>query len=212
MRLWIGVVLALAPAVAHAQPGVADPAPGPVREDGLFHAGVSVDLVDLGALQAFTPYGRASGVDAGITVQWDLGPQWAIRVPIELGVSGFAKGEGYGELLMIPGVIYRFRNDERQRWVPYLGGGVRLGSVGVGNALLGKPLVVACCHDWGDGDGHGDPNTESTLAMGAELWVGAGWHPTSWFSLEIAGAAGYERVLATRVFALRETLGVRIAF
>jgi len=210
MRMLIGVLVALVPGTVFAQPGL-EQAHAP-REDGLFHAGISVELVDLGGMQAFTPHGWASGIDAGIAVQWDLGPRWAIRVPIEIGVGGFAKGEGYGELLVIPGVVYRFRDDERQRWVPYLGGGVRFGSVGIGHVLLGEPLVVACCHDWGDGDGHSDPNTDSAAAVGTELWAGIGWHRASWFSLELAGAAGYERVLATRVIVLRETVGVRLAF
>jgi hypothetical protein len=212
MHVVIGLVIALISSTAFAQPGLA-PEQAPLRKAGLFHQGISVELLDVGAVQAITPHGRASGGDVGIAFQWDLGPRWALRLPIELGVGGLTNGKGYGELLMIPGVVYRWRSDEAQRWVPYAGGGVRLGSVGIGNTLVGKPLVVACCHDWdwGDSDGHGDPNTESALTVGSELWAGLEWNRTSWFSLQLAGALGYERVAATRVIVLRETLGLRFS-
>jgi hypothetical protein len=211
MRIASSLVVALLSSTALAQPGLAPEQP-PVHKAGLFHQGIAIELLDIGGIQAITSHGSASGVDGGIVLQWDLGPRWAIRVPIELGVGGFARGEGYGELLAIPGVVYRFRSYDDQRWVPYLGGGVRFGAVGIGNALVGQPLVVACCHDWGDSDGHHDPNIQSSTAWGTELWAGVEWNRTSWFSLQLAGALGYERILATAVVVLRETLGLRFSF
>jgi hypothetical protein len=86
------------------------------------------------------------------------------------------------------------------------------GFVGVGRVLLGQPLVVACCHDWGDdGHGHSDPNTESTGVGGIDLWARLEWNRTRWFSVQLAGAVGFERVLATTVVVVRETIGVRFS-
>jgi len=205
------VIMALLSSTALAGPGLAPEEP-PLRKAGLFRQGITIELLALGGMQAITPHGTASGADAGIAFQWDLGPRWALRVPIEFGVGGLTSGEGYGELLAIPGVVYRFRNHDDQRWVPYLGGGMRFGSVGIGKSLVGQPLVVACCHDWGDSDGHPDPNTDTELVWGTELWAGVEWNRARWFSLQLAGALGYERILATSVVVLRETLGFRLAF
>ncbi len=208
-------MLALTSGVTHAQPGlVTATRTQPLRRSGLFHQGISVEPLNLGALQAVTSHGHASGIDVGIALHYDLGPNWSLHMPIELGEGGFGGGEGYGELAIVPGVLYRFRDRDDQRWVPYVGGGLRAGYAGVGKTLLGQPLVVACCHDWGDDSGHtgaGDPDVEDGSAAGAEAWAGIEWNRTRWFSLQLAGAVAYERVAATSVIVFRETLGFRLS-
>jgi hypothetical protein len=213
--------IALSGSTARAQPGLQAPIPPPLHEEGLFHGGISLELLDLGAFQAITSHGWASGADVGIAVQVDLGPRWALKVPIEFGYGGSKDGSHYGELAIVPGVIYRFRDRDDERWVPYVGGGLRLGVVSIGKTLLGKPLDpvnVACCHDWdfghhGDGGGgHADPYMEDSGTTSPELWAGVAWNRTRWFSLQFAGALGYERVLATSVIVARESVGARFTF
>jgi hypothetical protein len=201
---------------AHAQPGLAptppDAAPAPLPKAGLFGVGFSIDLLGLGAIQAITSYGHASGVDVQLALQWDLDSHWALRLPIEFGVGGLTSGAGYGELAIIPGAVYRFRDAAGQRWVPYLGGGLRLGSAGIGNLMINRPLVVACCHDWGSShSGKPDPNVDAEASTGLDLWGGVEWTPTSWFAIQLAGAAGYEHMGGVSVLVLRELVSLRLA-
>jgi hypothetical protein len=222
--LTVGVALSIAGTATAQPPGmqpatpIAEPA---LHKEGILHAGISIEPLGIGAIHAITPHGTVTGLDLLIALQVDLGPHWAFRLPIELGAGGTTSGAGYGELAIIPGAIYRFRSSDDQRWVPYVGGGLRLGVVDIGRTLVGKPLqltpVPLCCHDWDwDHGGHSDPNAEdtSTLAGGPspELWAGTEWNPSRWFSLQLAGAIGYERVFATSVVVIRETLGLRLVF
>jgi hypothetical protein len=206
--------LLLATATASAQPGLsAEPGPPPLGKAGYFHTGFSIDLLGLGAVQAITSHDHASGVTAGLALQWDLGPRWALRLPIELSLAGLSNGGGYGELALLPGAIYRFRDADDQRWVPYLGGGLRLASVGIGNTLINRPLVVACCHDWGDGhNGKPDPNVDSEGTTCLDLWAGVEWNRTSWFALQLAGSLGYERLAGVPVIIARELVALRLSF
>lgn len=217
--------ITLSGSAAGAQPGLQAPTPdvppqGPsLHKEGLFHGGISLELLDVGAFQAITSHGSASGADVGIAMQIDLGRRWALKIPIEFGFGGSKDGAHYGELAIIPGAIYRFRDRDGQRWVPYVGGGLRLGVVSIGKTLLGKPLDpvnVACCHDWhsdhGGGSSHSDPYMEDAGTTSPELWAGVAWNRTRWFSLQLAVALGYERVSATSVVVARETLGARFTF
>lgn len=221
MRLGLATSIALVLLAAHAQaqPGLVTSTANvteeaPLQRSGLFHQGISVEPLNLGALQAITSHGKVSGIDLGVALHYDLGPNWSLHMLIELGEGGFGGGDGYGEAAIVPGVMYRFRSHEDQRWVPYLGGGLRVGYVGVGRTLVGLPLVIACCHDWGEDPNHtgkGDPNIEDGSASGGELWAGIEWDRTRWFSLQLAGAAAYERVAATSILVLRETFGIRLS-
>lgn len=216
MRLGLVICLALVSARATAQPGLEASSSDEalLRRSGLFHLGISLELMNLGSLQAITSHGKVVGVDFGIALHYDLGPNWSLHMPIEFGAGGFGNGAGYGELAIIPGVLYRFRSHDSQRWVPYVGGGLRAGYVGIGRTLVGLPLTVACCHDWGDDvhhTGKGDPNTENGSASGGELWAGFEWNRTRWFSVQLAGAAAFERVSATNILVFRETLGLRLS-
>jgi hypothetical protein len=194
--------------------------PPPLGKSGILGGGLSIEPLDLGSIQAITSHGWARGLDVGVLAQIDLGTRWALRLPIELGAGSFGHGAGYAELAVIPGALYRWRNHADQALVPYVGGGLRFGFVGIGKSLVGQPLLSACCHDWGDGDGwggggHSDPNTENTSVteggLSFEIWGGYEWHPSRWFSIHLAGAIGYEHLLETTVIVLRETLGVRVS-
>jgi hypothetical protein len=214
----------MTPTMTPAPSGFVYPPP-PLGRSGYFGAGLSVEPLNLGSIQAITSHGSAAGVDVGVAAQLDVGTRWALRLPIEFGAGGFGKGAGYGELVVIPGALYRFRDDADQALVPYVGGGLRLGFVGIGKKLVGEPLVaarmvIACCHDWGDhddlgGGGSSDPNTDtvSTVSGGisVEAWGGYEWHPSRWFSVNLAGAVGYERLKSTTVIVFRETLGIRLS-
>jgi hypothetical protein len=221
-RAIVAVVIAALASTAAAQPA-ASPyiyPPPPLGRSGILGGGLSVEPLDLGMIQAITSNGSAIGLDVGVLGQLDLGTRWALRLPIELGAGGFGHGAGYAELAFIPGALYRFRNTRDQTWVPYVGGGVRLGFVGIGRTLVGKPLLAACCHDWGDGDGwggggHSDPNTENTSTVSGglslEVWGGYELHLSRWCSIQLAGALGYERLYETTVIILRETVGLRLS-
>jgi hypothetical protein len=214
-------VTLLAASTAEAQPGLRPPATAratATRDVGLFGGGFSIDLLDVGSVQALSSHGHAVGLDVGVGLQLERG-RWALRLPIEFGAGGFGHGAGYAELAIIPGALYHVDRGPEHRWVPYLGGGLRFGAVDIGRTLVGLPLgtqFAACCHDWdwGDGDGGGgDPDTESDgVAASPELWAGFDWNPRRWFSLHIAGALAYERVLATDVIVARETMGMRFSF
>src|SRR6478672_7323955 len=148
------MMILLGSSLARAQPSLTPPigeAPIPLHKEGLVHGGVSLELLDVGAMQAFTRYGSAKGADVGVALQIELGPHLAIKLPIEFGYGGSVNGAHYGELAIVPGVVYRFRDRDDQRWVPYVGGGLRFGAVSIGKTLVGEPLgatPVACCHDF----------------------------------------------------------------
>jgi len=229
MRRPILVMMLFGSSVASAQPSMTpsmpiDETPITLRKEGLIHGGVSLELLNLGAVQAFTSHGSAKGVDMGVALQIELGPHLAFKLPIEFGYGGSVNGAHYGELAIVPGVLYRFRDRNDQTWVPYVGGGFRFGVVSIGKTLVGEPLdpvAVACCHDldWGHSSSSGhasDPYMEdaSTTSggMSPELWAGFAWNGTRWFSVQFAGALGYERLLGTSVIVARETIGARITF
>ena len=81
----------------------------------------------------------------------------------------------------------------------------------LGRILVNQPLIVACCDDWGDGDGQSDPNTEGFLiGLSPEAWVGIEVRLSRWLSLNFAGSLGFQRAVSTSVFVLRETVGLRV--
>ena len=214
---------------ANAQPSLTSPtvpideAPITLHKEGM-HGGVSLELLNIGAFQAITSHGSAKGVDVGVALQIDLGQHLAFKLPIELGYGGSTNGAHYGELAIVPGILYRFRDHDGQKWVPYVGGGLRFGAVSIGKTLVGEPLdpiAVACCHDlhWDHSSSSGndsDPYMEDASAtdggMSPELWAGFAWNGTRWFSVQFAGALGYERLLGTSVIVARETIGARFTF
>jgi hypothetical protein len=210
----IAVLIASSPARAQA-PGEVAAATPPLHRTGRLHLGLSGDAF-IGAIQGITAHDYASGVVVGFAGQLDLDARCALRVVGDLGAGGFGHGGGYGELAVIPGALYRFRTKDDQTWVPYLGGGLRLGLTGVGYKLTDKPIPVACCHDWGGGGlgggGHTDPYVDTDFTgLSPEAWGGIDLSIASWLSIQLAGALAYEHVESTRVFVLRETLALRVS-
>lgn len=208
---------------------VADPTtsapPVVVRKEGLFALGVSWEALQLGTLEAFgAGHSSAGGVRIGTAFDIDVGPQWEIRVPIRIQVVG-SGGDEFGELTLSPGVAYRFRQSTTQTWVPYLGAGLKLGVVSAGHGLLGQPLVAAPRVPRGFGDlfddhhhhadgstGGSNPDLETDLDAGLELWAGVTCHPSRLFSIDFGLEYGYARVHGAGVSALAEFVGARFSF
>ncbi|WP_208729959.1 hypothetical protein [Corallococcus exercitus] len=144
----------------------------------------------------------------------DLGARWAFRLPLEVGVGGSGDST-FSEVGVTPGLLYRWRDDAAQRWVPYFGGGLKLGAAGAGREFLGLPLVTTVQSldlDFDDdGDGESDPNFESRLGVFPEVWAGVEWHPNRWFALNLGAAYTYVRLLGTNVHLLHERVGVRFS-
>ncbi|RKG85512.1 hypothetical protein D7W82_19320 [Corallococcus sp. CA049B] len=185
---------------------------GDVPRSGYFGAGVNLEPLSLGPVQAFSGGRVAVGISLQAALQVDLGSRWAFRLPLEVGVGGSGDST-FSELGVTPGLLYRWRSDADQRWVPYLGGGLKLGAAGAGREFLGLPLVTTVQSlDFDDDDGDSDdPNFESRLGAFPEVWAGVEWHPNRWFSLNVQAAYTYVRVLGTNVHLLHERVGVRFS-
>jgi hypothetical protein len=201
-------VAALATLVAQTVPPAATeatlaaPAPAPLGQAGLFERGINLDLLELGALQAFGPGGSAGGVVLALGPELDLGPRAALRIPLRLGVAGDAEGpNSFAELVIAPGIVYRFRRERAQRWVPFVGGALALGAFQFGRQLLGlapSPAGVS----------------QSFVKVGAapEALGGVLYCPASFFALRLGASYTYMFVAKTSAHALTETVDVRFMF
>ena len=198
----IGVILAQAAATM------------PLPEAGGLGAGINVDLMELGALQAFGAGGVSSGLRGGVAVQIDTGPRWALRFPVVIGSAPWGSG-GFADISIVPGMLYRWRNDVNQRWIPFAGAGIKLGGWGAHREMLDQPLVAAHLardlDDLDDGDGESDPNFEVNFGAGLELWGGAEWRPNKWVALNLQMTAFAVRVHAATVWGLAQTIGLRVS-
>ncbi|NRD47224.1 hypothetical protein [Corallococcus exiguus] len=187
---------------------------GDVPRSGYFGAGVNLEPLSLGPVQAFSGGRVAVGISLQAAFQVDLGSRWAFRLPLEVGVGGSGDST-FSELGVTPGLLYRWRRDADQRWVPYLGAGLKLGAAGAGREFLGLPLVTTVQSldlDFDDDDGDSDdPNFESRLGAFPEVWAGMEWHPNRWFALNLGVAYTYVRLLGTNVHLLHERVGVRFS-
>ncbi|RKH42930.1 hypothetical protein D7Y23_30280 [Corallococcus sp. AB050B] len=183
---------------------------------GRFGAGISLEPISLGPIQAFSGGRTAVGISLQAAFQVDLGARWAFRLPLEVGYGGSGDAT-FSELGVTPGLLYRWRSDADQRWVPYLGAGLKLGAVGAGREFLGFPLITSVqsldldFDDFDDDDGESDPNLESRLGAFPEVWAGVEWHPNRLFSLNLGVAYTYVRILGTNVHLLHERVGVRFS-
>lgn len=188
-------------------------------EAGHFGGGFNLEPLSLGSAQAFSAGGSAAGLNLQGALQFDLGPRWALRMPVDLSAGG-SSAMSYGELGITPGLLYRWRDSEDQTWVPYVGGGLRLGLVGAGRGLVGLPPVTAQrrpvaalgfdSDDW-DSDSDSDLDLEMIGRVAPEVWVGIEWHASRWFALNLGGAYMYTRILGTGVHVLHERVGIRIS-
>jgi hypothetical protein len=190
----------------------------PIPKEGRFGAGVSVVLPAIGAMEVFSAGGHALGLKLWAGGQLDLGPRWALRFPLMLGVASGGTRKGYAEIDIAPGVLYRFRNSASQELTPYVGAGVKLGAFGADRPLLGKPLIgttqlalldIDHHHHSGGGD---DPDFDGTLTVGGELWLGASWHIARLFSLDFEVAPSLVAIDSVLVVAVSETVASRLTF
>jgi hypothetical protein len=177
-------------------------APPPLGKAGLFGRGINLDLIELGALQAFGPGGTSSGVVLAIGPELDLGPHAALRIPLRLGVAGGVESStSFAELVIAPGLTYRFRHDRHQHWVPFAGGGLALGAFQFGRQLLQLAPSPS-----------GVSQSFVKVGVAPEALGGVLYSPASFFALRFAASYTYMLVARTSAHALTETLDVRFMF
>ncbi len=189
---------------------LAPAAPAPLGRSGLFERGINLDLVELGALQAFGSGGSASGIVLALGPELDLGPHIAVRISLRLGFAGdleTASATGptlstsFAELVLAPGVVYRFRHDRQQRWVPFVGGALDMGAFQFGRQLLGlapSPANVS--------------QSFVKIGVAPEALGGVLYCPASFFAVRFAASYTYMLVARTSAHALTETVDLRFMF
>jgi hypothetical protein len=196
---------------AHAQ--VVAPA-APLAKSGGFEKGLGLELLGLGPAEAFTRFGGAGGISVTTAVQVDLGARWALRIPLSLDLV-FRDGEvGYGAIAFSPGAVYRWRSFADQRWIPYVGGGVRLAGEGVRRDFVGLPLVTTSALHIGEhhhhfGGGSDDPDVDGQAGLAPELWAGYEFHPSRWFAVIFSATYAWIRIDDESVHLLRQTIALR---
>jgi hypothetical protein len=215
LGLWPVVAAALvaqnAPPAGPPTALTAAPAPAPLGEAGLFERGINLDLIELGALQAFGPGGSASGIVLALGPELDLGPRAALRIPLRLGVAGDLEttnqttgttgSTSFAELVIAPGWVYRFRRAREQRWVPFAGGALALGAFQFGRQLLGLAPSPA-----------GVSQSFVKVGVAPEALGGVLYCPARFFALRFAASYTYLLVARTSAHALTETVDVRFMF
>jgi hypothetical protein len=201
--LAVALVLA-APSIARAD-GAPEVAQGLPRA-GLLAAGINIDLLEIGAAQAYGSGGSSSGAMLGLGAELDLGPRAALRLPLRVTATGDTPGAdgqsapGLIALVFAPAFIYRLRNQADQRWVPYFGGALDLGFFQFGRPLLGL-----------------DPSPKGTdqafvrLGVAPEILAGVLWSPARWFSIRLAAGYSYFYVAHVSAHSLYETVGIRLS-
>jgi hypothetical protein len=176
--------------------------PAPLRRAGLFKKGINIDLIELGALQAFGSGGSAGGIVLALGPEIDLGPRAALRIPLRLGFAGDLESPtSFLELVLAPAYVYRFRHEQRQRWVPFVGGALNLGFFQFGRQLLGLPPSPP-----------GISQTFLKAGAAPEALGGILYSPASFFALRFAASYTYMLVAGTSAHALTETMDVRFMF
>lgn len=207
--MFLSLALILAVSAPAAEPQRA------VQPSGQFGGGVSLQP-QIGAMESFGPGGSYGGITFGGLLQVDSGPRWALRFPAQLSGTG----RGFSELTVTPGILYRWRRSTEQRWVPYLGGGAKLGLLIGGRPFLGlaaqtpsvTTLLLADLDDWDDGDTESQGEHWSKFGSGTEVWTGLEWHPARLISLDLGFGYSYVRMAGANVHAIRQTVGLRLSF
>jgi hypothetical protein len=198
---------AIPPAPAVTNP--AAPGPGTLPRAGVFGLGFNLDLIELGAIQAFGRGGSSSGALLGIGPEIDLGPHAALRVPLQLGLAGDvetvdtagARSRAFWEIVVAPGWIYRFRRDSDQRWIPYVGGALAMGGFQFGRQLLGL-----------EPSRPGISQAFIRIGVAPEALAGVLYAPRRWFAWRLAASYTYLFVAHTSAHALGETIAARFSF
>jgi len=177
-------------------------APPPLGEAGLFQRGINLDLLELGAMQAFGPGGSASGLALALGLELDLGPHAALRIPLRLGFAGDpTSSTSFLQLVIAPGYVYRFRHAREQRWVPFAGGALAMGAFQFGRQLLGLAPSPP-----------GISQTFVKVGMAPEALGGVLYCPASFFAVRFAASYSYMFVAKTSAHALTETIDARVMF
>jgi hypothetical protein len=209
-----------AAAEASVDPGAA----APLGKGGRFGKGLSLELPGLGVVQAVGPGGVAVGPALEVALQFDVGARFAIRVPVRLDLAVFGgTKQSYAALALTPELVYRLRAEPAQRWVPYVGAGVKLGLFSAGRATLGLPALGTSGlpleasgaalfddHHSSSSSSGASADVETKLAAGLEALVGVEWHPSPWFALNLGLGYGYLRMFGADVHTLREMAGARL--
>ncbi len=182
-------------------------APPALRRSGIFGAGINLDLLELGTLQAFGSGGSANGLLLGLGPEIDLGTHWALRTPLEIqlalgsGSSSAEQANSFVAVTLTPGLVYRFRSREGAHWIPYLGGAFALGAFQFGRGLLGLEASPAGI-------------SQSFVRMGAapELLGGVLFAPSRIFMLRFGATYSFFWVAHTSLHVLSEGISVRFSF
>lgn len=234
LRRWSGVALVCALAFS-APARAASSTSAPLPESGLFHAGFGVEPFGIGPVEAISKAGVAYGFSVGAALQFDLGPRFALRIPAVFDFTTRSGNTAFGQLALSPGALYRFRDSADQRWIPYVGAGLRLAAQGVHRDFVGEPLVTTTTAPlstaglgqtaslgarWKTADlfdehhsGHShDPNLDAELGAGPELWAGLEYHATRLFALDLNATYAWVPTHGTSVHVFRETLLARFTF
>jgi hypothetical protein len=177
-------------------------APAPLGQAGFFQHGINLDLIEVGAMQAFGPGGSASGVVLALGPELDIGPRAAIRIPLRLGFAGDPLDpNSFLELVIAPAYVYRFRHARDQRWVPFVGGALALGAFQFGRQLLGLAPAPS-----------GISQTFVKVGAAPEALGGVLYCPASFFALRFSASYTYMFVAKTSAHAMTETFDVRFMF
>jgi hypothetical protein len=193
-----------APPTGWPPPAAIQTAPAPARlpKAGFFELGINLDLIELGALQAFGSGGSSAGVVLALGPEFDLGPHAALRIPLRLGIAGDVESPtSFAELVIAPGYIYRFRHDRYQHWVPFAGGGLAMGAFQFGRQLLGLAPSPP-----------GISQSFVKIGVAPEAIGGILYSPVRFFALRFAGSYTYMLVARSSAHALTETFDVRLMF
>ena len=176
--------------------------PAALGRAGLFEAGINLDLIEIGAMQAFGSGGGVSGIVLALGPEIDLGPRAALRIPLRLGFAGDPESPtSFLELVLAPAYVYRFRHDRHQRWVPFAGGSLNLGAFQFGRQLLGlapSPPGIA--------------QTFVKVGVAPEGLGGILYSPASFFAVRFAASYTLLLVAKTSAHVLTETVDVRFMF
>jgi hypothetical protein len=185
-------------------------------KEGRFGAGVGITPLGLGPTEVFSAGGHAIGLRLWGGAQIDLGPHWALRLPLVFAVASGGSKKGYAEFDIVPGILYRFRSRADESFSPYAGAGVKLGVFGADRQLLGLPSIASTTQalDFDhhhSGDGHSsDPDFDGNGAIGGELWLGGSWHLGRWVSLDLDLSASMFAVDSVLVVTTAQTVAARV--
>jgi len=177
-------------------------APAPLGRAGLFEAGINLDLIEIGPMQAFGSGGSASGIVLALGPEIDLGPRAALRIPLRLGFAGDPESPtSFLELVLAPAYIYRFRHDRHQHWVPFAGGSLNLGAFQFGRQLLGLAPSPP-----------GISQTFVKVGIAPEALGGILYSPATFFAVRFGASYTLLLVAKTSAHVLTETVDVRFMF